>query len=86
MLINANSIDRQLIFFFVTIILERFVISMPAWTKSYFSPYHKFINFSIAIPPLYIAIILLLTFFSTFARTTLVFSCLYANGIRPVNK
>lgn len=29
MLINANSIDRQLIFFFVTIILERFVISMP---------------------------------------------------------
>lgn len=54
MLINANSIDRQLIFFFVTIILERFVISMPAWTKSYFSPRHKFINFSIAIPPLYI--------------------------------
>ena len=29
MLINANSIDRQLIFFFVIIILERFVISMP---------------------------------------------------------
>ena len=52
MLINANSIDRQLIFFFVTIILERFVISMPAWTKSYFSPRHKFINFSIVIPPL----------------------------------